>query len=119
MIMLMVAFAPFVSDAAGLVKCKDPNGICTFGDIMPTISGIINWVIIIAVSISAIMFAYAGFLYMTAQGDLGQMKKGRDIFKNVVIGFVIMLSAWLIVTLVLNTLINEGNIPIIRRFFPA
>jgi len=106
---LALIFIPIFSHGAGLVDCKGKFGQCDFGDVVETTNKIINWIIAIAVSVSAIMFAYAGFLYMTAQGDLSQMKRGRDIFTNVVIGFAIMLSAWLIIKLIVTTLSDGAD----------
>ena len=52
-------------------------------------------------SIAALVFAYAGFLILTAGGNESKMEKGRGMFMPVVWGFVWMLSAWLIVKLIL------------------
>jgi hypothetical protein len=53
----------------------------------------LNWIFMFAGFIAAIMFMYAGFLLITAAGDSGQITRAKGVFKNVVIGFVIMLVA--------------------------
>lgn len=53
----------------------------------------LNWIFMFAGFIAAGMFMYAGFLLITAAGDSGQITRAKGVFKNVVIGFVIMLVA--------------------------
>lgn len=46
---------------------------------------------------------YAGFLWMTSDGDTGT-KKAKDMIKNAVIGLVIIVSAFAISSFVLTQL---------------
>lgn len=43
---------------------------------------------------------YAGYLWMTAQGDEGEITKAKGIMINTVIGFLVVVSAWAITYLV-------------------
>lgn len=54
---------------------------------------------IIAVSI----IMYAGWLWMTSEGDAGQIEKAKKTLINAAIGLVLILSAFSIVTFILNT----------------
>ena len=88
----------------GLVRCgrelasdgslKNP---CDFEDLVALAQILIEWLIYISVSVAAIMFTYAGYLYVTAAGSEEQVKKAHEIFRNVFIGFILVLAAWLIV----------------------
>jgi len=80
--------------------------VCEFNDFVSTIGRITNFLIVIGVSASAIVFAWAGFLYLSAGGSPEQIKRATGIFTKVMIGFVIMLSAWLIVKFIQDTLVN-------------
>lgn len=63
-----------------------------------------------AVPIAAIMFAYAGFIMVTAGGESSSAKtKAKDIFLNTLIGLVLALAAWLIIKLLLNILEWDGG----------
>ena len=73
---------------------KDP---CDFGDFITLVNNITNFLIILGASFSAVAFGYAGFLMMTANGEMGKIEEAKAIFGKVVVGFLLMLSAWLIV----------------------
>ncbi|MDE2107121.1 MAG: transglycosylase SLT domain-containing protein [Patescibacteria group bacterium] len=77
--------------------------LCNLGQL---IQNIINFLIIIAVPISAALFAYAGYLYFTAVDDQGKVKQAKKIFSSVIIGLVIALSGYLIVQTLMNALLN-------------
>jgi hypothetical protein len=49
---------------------------------------------------------YAGFLWMTAGGDDGQVKKARTMISQAVIGLIIIVAAFAISTFVLGSLVN-------------
>jgi hypothetical protein len=83
----------------------DGNGrICGFNDLIGLIQEVIEYIFILTVPITAIVFAYAGFLYITS----GEKPKKREDAKNamikVVIGIAVVMSAWLVVTLIVTTL---------------
>ena len=56
------------------------------------------------------MFIWAGFLYLTAAGNEGQVKKAHELFWAVFIGIVIALAAWLLVNAVLTFFLGEDSI---------
>ncbi len=105
---LLVMLLPQFSSAEGLVKCDGPT--CGTCELVALINDIVIFIISIATVIAIILFAYAGFLIFTSAGNMSQVKKGKDVFVNVLIGFMIMLSAWLIVDTVMKTFIaSNGN----------
>ena len=55
------------------------------------------------------LMVYAGFLWMTARGDSKQVTKAKDILTTSVIGAVIVVSAYVITTSVLNA-ITTGSV---------
>ncbi len=75
---------------------------------MELAQNVLNFIIFLGIIISAIMFAYAGFLYTTAAGDKGKVGKAHTIFGAVAIGILITLSAWLLVNTLLDALTGEG-----------
>ena len=74
-------------------EVKNP---CEFKDIISIASSIINGWIGVGVIIATMGFAYAGFLYITAAGSEEKIKHAHSIFVKVLIGFALMLGAWLI-----------------------
>ena len=91
----------------GLVTCTDN---CGFNELLDMINKIINFVLLVlAVPIAAIMFAYAGFLLVFSGGEAGKRTKAKDIFLNVVIGLVVVAACWLIVHTLLNIVGFDGS----------
>ncbi|MBI2045908.1 MAG: hypothetical protein HYT28_00575 [Parcubacteria group bacterium] len=102
--LMMIVLAPvFFASAASLVPCGGSGEkACELGDFFVLINNIINFLLFsIATPLAALSFAVAGWMYLTAGGDTGKIKSAHDIFKNVAIGFIIVLSAWLIVKVIL------------------
>ncbi len=81
---------------------------CVWG--LPELGTLINNVLDfvlkkLALPIAAIMFAYAGFLLVTAGGEAAHARtKAKEIFMNVAIGLVFVAGAWLIVKTLLSIL---------------
>jgi len=99
---LLVFATPFFVGAAGLVPCTDN---CNLGDLLELIKRVIDFLLkSVAMPLAAIAFAWAGFLYLTAGGNPAKVSQAHDIFKGVVIGLLIALAAWLIVSAILKGL---------------
>lgn len=109
LLLLILASAPvFLYAESPLVPCDgSARKPCDFGQLVLLVKNLINYIFIIAVPIATVMFAYAGFLYLTAAGDTGKISKAHSVFWTVFIGFIIILSAWLIVKAI-STLLNPG-----------
>ncbi|MBI2475976.1 MAG: hypothetical protein HYV67_01925 [Candidatus Taylorbacteria bacterium] len=70
---------------------------CGWADLVKLVGNITNYLIILGAAFSAVAFGWAGFLMMTAGGEMSKIEQAKSIFGKVLIGFLIMLSAWLIV----------------------
>lgn len=79
-------------------------------DIRIVIARIIRYALgflgVIAVSI----IIYGGWLYMTSQGDQGQIDRAKQYIINAVIGLVIILSSFGIASFVLNSLLKASGV---------
>lgn len=102
----------------GLVPCGcDTNGDgvvddeeqCSFKHLLLLANNIITWLIMFALMLAAVMFVFAGFLYMSAQGDENKVKQAHSIFRNVLIGLLVALAAWLIVYTITVALVDEES----------
>jgi len=109
----ILLIAPAVTSAAGglptrIVQCGSANQpACGLCDIATLAQNVLNTGIFIAVFLSAILFAWAGWKYVTAGGG-GDVSSAREIFTNVLVGLVIILAAWLIVDTIMRTLVNPS-----------
>lgn len=99
----------FAVDPAGLVTCEgvDANGIadCNFCSFIQMVDVIVNWLFSVLVLIAVFLIVYAGFKLVVSAGNPSAMTDAKGMISNVIIGFVIILAAWLIVDTVLKALV--------------
>lgn len=98
---------------------------CDFDDLIQLAKNIMNFLILLSIPVATIAFAWAGILMLTARGNESQVAKAKEIFTKVLIGFLFVLTAWLIVQLITGALLKEGaykdllkqgSSPIMREF---
>jgi|GEM_PF-1566762 len=90
----------------------DPNYIpCDFNGAMIQIQHLINIAMVLGVLAAIAGFSYAGFLLisMSITGKMDDRKKALDIFKKVIIGFVVMLVSWFIVYQIIDWLVVKDS----------
>ena len=68
---------------------------CDFAGLMMEIQFLLNLMVFVAVLAAIVGFAYAGYLYVT--GTQENLKKARSMFPKILIGFILILTAWFIV----------------------
>ena len=73
-------------------------------DLMASVRFILNTVFIVVGIITVIVIIIGGINYTTSQGDPGKVKKAKDTILYGVIGLVVALLAFAIVTFVLQAL---------------
>ncbi len=111
-LLLLVAIFPAVAFGAIMPKqivpenCSGPNaatacGVCDFATLA---QNILNTAIFLAIFLCAVLFAWAGFKYLTAGGDSGQAGAARKIFLQVAVGLIIILGGWLLIDTLMYTL---------------
>ena len=72
---------------------------------LPVIIGSIIKILIGALGIIFLLLTvYAGFLYLTAQGDEKKVEHAKDTLKRAVIGLIIILAAYAIAAFVIGAL---------------
>lgn len=97
---------PYLSLAQDIIPCEGTD--CDLASLVTLVQNVINFMTFtLAFPVSALMFAIAGIMMFTARGKEDQIKKAKSIFWSVFIGLVIMLSAWLVVFTITNTLLDE------------
>lgn len=116
LVLAIVALSPVIVLAQGIPTIVPENcrgsaaTTCKICDIAQLAQNTINAGIYIAVFLSAILFAYAGWKYITAGGDPGQAGDAKKIFWTVGVGLVLILGAWLVVDVIMKMLVNESAI---------
>ena len=88
--------------AANIAACNiDPDH--KGDDLISDTNKIINVVIGVLGVVAVVVVIYGGFLFLTAQGDPGKIKKGKDSITWGIIGLIIALLSWSIINFVLSS----------------
>ena len=80
-------------------------GDCTFSDLVAATIKVTNFGAIFALSFSVVVIAYAGVKFMISGDFPAERTKAKSMLWKVVIGIIVILAAWLIVTLITNALV--------------
>ena len=104
-----ISGAPGTSEANPLVTCgNDKPEDCGFDQFIDLVQKGVRLVFVFASFIATGMFIYAGFLMLTAVGNMTQITKAKTIFTRVIVGFLIMFMAYLLVqNLLKNLMLSE------------
>ncbi|MHB1330395.1 MAG: hypothetical protein ACYCY6_00270 [Minisyncoccota bacterium] len=87
-----------------MIVCQGPD--CGFDDLIQLVVAVIDNLVILSTILATIGFIYVGFRLMTSGGDPGAKSDAKHIFKNILIGYVVILVAWLLVYTIMNVLVN-------------
>ncbi len=109
----VLAIAIMIAPFAGVVRadlptpdCSTLNGVkCSNDtDIKGIIIVILNWAIGLAFLISVAFLVFGGFRYITSAGNEETAGKGKKTIINALIGLVIVILSYVIVSIVNKTL---------------
>lgn len=112
-VILLLVFVPVLSFAAPLIpspvvpNCPEPEG-CGFVQFIELINNVVSLLIALSFPIAAGVIAWAGFNMIMDGGNGAKRKESIEMIKKVVIGFVIILSAWIVVSTLLNALLSSS-----------
>jgi TRAP-type C4-dicarboxylate transport system permease small subunit len=105
---LLLIVSPALVGAAGMpskiVPCD--GAACTVCDLATLAQNILNAAIYIAVFLAGVLFAWAGWNYLSAGGEGQKLTSAKNTFTNVFIGLVIILAGWLVVDTLMKTMTN-------------
>lgn len=91
-----------------LMPCKGTSDSpCDFTALMHLVRHLIDFVFFIAMPIAVLLFAYAGWLYLSSSASPGNISKAHRIFWTVFIGLLWVLGAWLVIKLISDALLKE------------
>jgi cytochrome bd-type quinol oxidase subunit 2 len=90
--------------AGGAYDVDGANVVATIATVIQTILGFTG-IVFVCYTI------YAGFLYLTAEGDETKTKKALGIIKTAIIGVIIIVAAYAITYFVFNSMGGAGGNP--------
>ena len=80
---------------------------CGAGGLLQLIQNLMNASISLGVIVITLVIAYAGFLFIMSPTNPENRSKARGMIANALIGFIIVLSAWVIVDFIMKILYND------------
>jgi len=97
-----------VKNDAGKVIGKKFQNPCDFPELIHLVKHLMDFAIYLAMPLSAVLFSYAGWLYLASAASPDKKKKAHAIFWAVLVGLLWVLGAWLVIKLISDTLLRPG-----------
>lgn len=108
--LVIATFGPNISQGAGLVPCGGPDEEpCQMCHVADLVNGGVDWLVTVLTLLLTLVIAYAGFLLVTSAGNTSAMEKAKSMFTNSIIGFAIVLAAWLLIDYGMKMLMKDGE----------
>ncbi len=96
----------------GIAQLSGCTGVdCSACHVVHLANGAIKWLIGILFVIFALLLAIAGVRLVTSGGNHHALDEAKSSFMNAIIGFLIILSAWLIVDTIMRALVGTESRP--------
>lgn len=118
LMVLVLVFAPVVTFAApgdffgpiipACARAAADQYPCQACDLVSAGENILRVFVSLAVGAAALMFAYAGILYVTAAANQGNIDSAKSIFFSTLLGLIFILCAYLIIDLALRVFTGQS-----------
>ncbi len=103
--------SPDIVMAEGIVPCSGvgdgPSGVCETCHFVQLGNNLVQWLVGAMAAIATVAIVIGGLNMATAGGDTGKISHGKELIQNALIGFVILLAAWLIIDTIMKTLVGD------------
>lgn len=101
---------PASAGAAGLVPCGGATEApCTTCDVVVLTNNVVAWLVMILGTIAAILIVVAGARLVTSGGNMSAKEQAKSSMTNLIIGYLIVLSAWLVLDYGLKALLIQDG----------
>lgn len=91
----------------GLVPCKNT---CDFNDVLQLVNNLIVFLIKeLFIPIIILLFMYAGYQYITANGNPAKVANLKKMVGHIVLGMLLVLCSWLIVKTLISILSSDTD----------
>ncbi len=93
---------PGTTEAGGIIQCgRGGQQMCTICDLIKGMNTIIKYIMGISIVLALASFTLAGSSYVTSFGGTAEMEAAKTIMKNAAIGMAVILTAWILVSVIL------------------
>ena len=94
-----------------IVPCNTAD-TCNYNALITGVQRLLSFLITAASIIAVVLFVYAGFLLIFSGGNPSKRDRAKEIFWNTIVGFIIVISAWLIIATVLKVFKTQIDTPL-------
>ena len=99
---------PLLNPDFSIVPAQCTSCPCGFAGTMQLAQNLMNVGIALGILIMLFVIIYAGVLFLMSPTAPENREKGKSMFTNAIIGFLIIISAWLLIDTVMKTLYNPN-----------
>ncbi len=82
---------------------------CSVCDLAQLAQNILNAGVYILVVLAAVMFAWAGFEFLTSAGSSEKYGRAKRVFTNVTVGLIILLVSWVCVDTLMKSFVKDDT----------
>jgi hypothetical protein len=109
----VLVFPVFASAQDGFIPCGNAGQPdCNFCHVFVLGHNIIAFLLIpslsnvvpIVLMLASLLFAWAGFLFLTAAGNASRLEQAKTVIKATIVGIIIIYGSWLFIGLILGSL---------------
>lgn len=102
-LMVWAAALPVLAQSSNCTTGKCLENPLRFPSLERFVEGVLQAIVMIALPIITAFMVYAGFKFVFARGNPGQISEARKNFTYVIIGTIMILGAWVMATLIGGT----------------
>ncbi len=109
---VLIIFAPLAVSAQlnKNFQCDPSSGLnCQATSVNGLIRTVINWMLGIAFGVAVLFLIIGGFWYITSAGNEETAEKGKGTAINAIIGIVIIILSYVIITVVSGLVANPNS----------
>ena len=93
-----------------ITVCEASGGVSECNGIANYVKLAYEWTVGFALILSVLLLTYAGLVWMTARGDKGQIQRAQGIIKNTLVGLVLAVGSYLILSVISPNLVQLQSI---------
>lgn len=99
----------FVSAQLGNLDSATPDAIRGNSSLPEFVGNVVKGIIALLGVVFLCLILYAGFTWLTAEGEPDKVKKAKEMIRNGIIGIIIVLMSYAIADFVITNLIVASN----------
>ncbi|MBX4199868.1 hypothetical protein KW790_00145 [Candidatus Parcubacteria bacterium] len=96
-----------------LIICGKTTGefihSCGFHDLVVVTNNLITDLVLLSTLVVVILTVVTGIRLITSQGNPAALKKAKDTGMSVIIGYIVILVAWLVIYTIIHTLFQNPD----------